>query len=243
MDEKLKARLIGAAILVAVAVLLIPELLSGPKATQPAQTEGSDGKRVFTIELDRKQASRADAPPPVAAEKPAMPQLPAPEVTRNGPVTGQGGAVGKPAAVDQPIAQIAPSDETVVALPASRPAKVTPAADTTAVSVAAPAENAAPSVKTTTASDSAASAEPRRAAGSGSGAWSVQVGAFGTSAAAGKLVSKLRSDGFSAYVVPPSRGAKPLYRVRVGPEPTQAAAERLAGRLKSRGLPAAVVEK
>ena len=38
MDESLKARLIGAAVLVALAVLLIPELLSGRKAAelQPA---------------------------------------------------------------------------------------------------------------------------------------------------------------------------------------------------------------
>src|SRR5512139_3458240 len=53
MDEALKARLIGAAVLVAVAVLLIPELLSGRKAVEQAAGEGagSPGKRVITIEL------------------------------------------------------------------------------------------------------------------------------------------------------------------------------------------------
>jgi cell division septation protein DedD len=41
MDESLKARLIGAAVLVVVAVLLIPELLSGRKATEAVSGEAS----------------------------------------------------------------------------------------------------------------------------------------------------------------------------------------------------------
>jgi DedD protein len=53
MEEPLKARLIGAAVLVAIAVLLIPELLSGRKADEPVVEEGAGprGTRTFNIEL------------------------------------------------------------------------------------------------------------------------------------------------------------------------------------------------
>ena len=76
MDESLKARLIGAAVLVAVAVLLIPELLSGRKTAepQPADSAEARGTRTFTIELNGGSAAGDLQPPPVA-EAPA----PAPE--------------------------------------------------------------------------------------------------------------------------------------------------------------------
>lgn len=82
MDESLKARLIGAAVLVAVAVLLIPELLSGRKTAepQPADSAEARGTRTFTIELNGGSAAGDPQPPPVAeapapvavAEQPAV---------------------------------------------------------------------------------------------------------------------------------------------------------------------------
>lgn len=53
MDQTLQARLIGATVLVTLAVLLIPELLSGRKTVEPAVDEGAAarGSRTFTIEL------------------------------------------------------------------------------------------------------------------------------------------------------------------------------------------------
>jgi len=72
MDESLKARLIGAAVLVAVAVLLIPELLSGRKTAepQPADSAEARGTRTFTIELNGGTAAGDPQPPPVV-EAPA----------------------------------------------------------------------------------------------------------------------------------------------------------------------------
>jgi cell division septation protein DedD len=70
----------------------------------------------------------------------------------------------------------------------------------------------------------------------------VQVGAFGSEAAARKLVDQLRESGYKVYVAPVSRGGRTLHRVRVGPEPERAEAESLLAGLKVRGLPATVVE-
>ena len=52
MDQNLQARLIGATVLVVLAVLLIPELLSGRKAGAPPAEGAAPGARTFTIELD-----------------------------------------------------------------------------------------------------------------------------------------------------------------------------------------------
>lgn len=53
MDRQLKARLIGAAVLVAIAVLLVPELLTGRKPSEqaPVDVKGQRSTRSVTIEL------------------------------------------------------------------------------------------------------------------------------------------------------------------------------------------------
>jgi cell division septation protein DedD len=96
MEESLKARLIGAVVLVALAVLLIPELLSGRKAPEPVAEEGAGprGTRTFTIELGQApaQATRSPATTPAQAPSPAAANpLPVPPVTDPGvePPAGQ----------------------------------------------------------------------------------------------------------------------------------------------------------
>ena len=86
MEESLKARLIGAVVLVTLAVLLVPELLSGRKPAEPVAEEaaGPRGTRTFTIELGQStgQATRSQvtssAPVPSAT---AVAPGPAPAVT------------------------------------------------------------------------------------------------------------------------------------------------------------------
>ena len=73
------------------------------------------------------------------------------------------------------------------------------------------------------------------------GTFSVQVGAFGSEAAARKLVADLKADGMPAYIAPLSKSGKTLHRVRAGPVPDRATADKLAARLKARGLPVSVV--
>jgi DedD protein len=116
MDESLKARLIGAAVLVALAVLLIPELLSGRKTAepQPADSAEARGTRTFTIELNGGTAAGDLQPPPVV-EAPA----PAPS-----PV-----AVVEPPTVERPVAAAAESG------PAPAPEPVAPREPATVASV------------------------------------------------------------------------------------------------------------
>ena len=53
MDSRAKQRLTGAVILVALFVLLVPELLTGPREAHPPADDGSEeGLRRYTIDLD-----------------------------------------------------------------------------------------------------------------------------------------------------------------------------------------------
>lgn len=103
MDESLKARLIGGAVLVALVVLLVPEILSGPRSSpaEPDAAAGTRGTRTYTIDLgggtampavpepvpaqpepEAAPAAKPEPPPaPVAATEPA-PKAPASSVTR-----------------------------------------------------------------------------------------------------------------------------------------------------------------
>lgn len=225
MEESLKARLIGAVVLVALAVLLIPELLSGRKADEPAAGEGAGprGTRTFTIELGQAPGQATRSPTTTSAPVPSAPpanSLPAPPVTDP----------GSEAPAGQPV-------ETVAAAAEPEPAPA-PAAATAAT----PAQSAPPDVET--APDAAPRSEPKPppALGAPSGAWAVQVGAFGSADTARKLVQDLSGAGYRAFVSPVNRGGKTLYRVRVGPAGDRAGAEQLVPRLKARGLPATIVQ-
>jgi DedD protein len=216
MEEPLKARLIGAAVLVTVAVLLIPELLSGRKAVEPAAEDGSGqrGARTFTIELGQgpgqtsRTAPATTAPAPVAAEE----------------TTAATGERPAPGVEPQPEAQ-APVTPAAVAAQ-GRPVAQSPAPRPEQKAAAKPEPKPEPT------------AQPAATAG---GAWAVQVGAFGSLETARGMVRDLTGAGYRAYIAPVTRGGKTLHRVRVGPEADRASAEQIAKRLKARGLPATVV--
>ena len=78
MDSRAKQRLTGAVILAALFVLLVPELLTGPKSsTAPAAPpEEEQGLRSYTIEIDGK--SETSSTPQVAQPVPVAP-IPAPD--------------------------------------------------------------------------------------------------------------------------------------------------------------------
>jgi len=226
MDEALKARLIGAAVIVAVAVLLIPELLSGRKPVEQAAGEvaGAPGKRIVTIDLGgvpgNSAGSGTNGNAPAAAVPASPPALPTtmPEPSGQGtpavtPAYQAEAKAGEPAAAAEQEPSAPPAAKAVAT---TEPEKAT----------RAPLQTPPPE------------AGPRPAPGG----WAVQVGAFGSVATANGLVKKLQADGYRAFVAPTQRGGKTLHRVRVGPEAQKAGAERLAGQLKAKGLPATVVQ-
>ncbi|MBK6451050.1 MAG: SPOR domain-containing protein [Proteobacteria bacterium] len=211
MEEPLKARLIGAGILVLLAVALVPELLSGPKNSAGGQgAGGAKNTRTVTIDLGGAVADGARLEPgPETAAAPATTST-LPTVASPAPAPApapEAAALVASTPREQPAAT-----EKVVAPPVRTP-ETRPAAIEPAVQASAPAK----------------------------GTFSVQVGAFGSEAAARKLVADLKADGMPAYIAPLSKSGKTLHRVRAGPVPDRAAADKLAARLKARGLPVSVV--
>jgi cell division septation protein DedD len=89
MDESLKARLIGASILVVLAVVLVPELLSGRKqAATVAAGENARATRSYTIDLGGAVAAGSRLPaepsapaPATSGTLPSIDKAPAPAAT------------------------------------------------------------------------------------------------------------------------------------------------------------------
>jgi DedD protein len=77
MERRVKERLIGASILVALIVLVVPELLSGPKPVRPAPAlpaAASEPLRNVTVDLSTSKAASPDIEP-ASESAPAAPVL------------------------------------------------------------------------------------------------------------------------------------------------------------------------
>ncbi|HVN43054.1 MAG TPA: SPOR domain-containing protein [Steroidobacteraceae bacterium] len=255
MDEQLKARLIGAVVLVAFAVLLIPELLSGRKAENHAvEGAATRGLRTYQIDLGG-GALPPTAPTPAPAPKPAASPAPvptsgaAPLPMSPGAATPTPGAPSSSAA-NPPVAPPVPATPPASTSERSKPpaAAVASAPVGSPKPLAAASETASPPKPAGPAATGAAPApaatapaSPPKPTTAAKGGWAVQVGAFSTAAAANKLINDLKGAGYMAYPAPLAKGGKTLHRVRVGPVGSKSEAEQLAGRLKARKLPATVV--
>jgi len=216
---QVKERLTGAIILVALIVLLVPELLTGPVRSAPrvvtaaAAAEGAP-LRSYTINLTD------DAPSRRASSEASGPAQPAPLSTPPAGAEHSGATSPTPAApaVQPPAAQAAGSASAPPAAATPRPRR-------------APSSAPAPQ----------ASATPAPGA-SGAEQWVVQLGSFASRANADHLAQQVRSGGFQASVSQAATGRK-LYRVRVGPVRERAAATDLAARLRTAGHTGSVVPR
>jgi DedD protein len=129
MDSRAKQRLTGAVILVALFVLLVPELLTGPRGADAPGTPAEEGMRRYTIDLDSANPTAPPADSPAAPSAVVLPQ-PASEAPLAKP-----GEAAAPSAADPPAT--APQLDTapppaaaqappVVQVPAQKPAPAPP---------------------------------------------------------------------------------------------------------------------
>jgi DedD protein len=214
MDRRVKERLIGASILVALIVLVVPELLSGPKSAVPSATlpttfpsNAPEPTRNVTLDLATSKA-------------PANSEVEQPET--------QGSAASAVSA--------AKAGEASPAAPApASPTAGSPSAgssSTAAPTGAAPTGAAPPTVAPTTLKPVETAAQSPISARAN---WSVQLGSFASRANADNLSRQLKGQGFPVYVLPGGSSASVRYRVRVGPLADRDSAERMAAKLKSIG--------
>jgi DedD protein len=232
VDRHLKERMIGAIVLVAAAIILIPEMLSGPRSPavasptesslSPASGSSADGGKFKTYTIDLARAATSSA----AAEAPRSGNT----ETTSDPVkhvvaTPPSPTTESPPAVDVASVERRPSAEEVKPAPAVQ--------QTPSVQHAKPEESA-------TARPGAAKSPPTRVATTDSG-WAVQVGSFGVRATSDRLANELKQAGFPAYVIAFQAGNQTMYRVRIGPARDRAAAEGLLNKVKSQHPTATLV--
>ena len=230
MEARVKERLTGAVVLVAIVVIVVPELLSGPKhrAALPAGSH--------TVQIDLTGPHRlppaspaadagdaavpaggvapraggevvpAETAPPPAAEPEAAADLPSPPPDAE---SVQGDA-GPPAGADK-----APGAVVAAIPPPAAPARAT----------ALKAPPAAPK------SASVPAATPAPATPVAVAGWVVQLGSFASRENAQKLVTELQRKGYSAFIAEYRGHDKVLFRVRIGPEQDRGRADALRLRL------------
>ena len=209
METPLKQRLIGAAVLAALAIIFLPMLLKGPDVKEPDAAEvplsmpAAPGDAFETRELPLTAPEGATPADGVLGMKPAPAADAAPVPVPGGAAPGVGDAA--PAADGDAVAT-APE-------PAAAPAAVPPVqpADTVASKPAAPASPAAE-----------VSAAPAEVA---AGGHALTVGTFANATSAATLAARLRAAGLAVMSERVTLASGTATRVRVGPFASRAAAE------------------
>jgi DedD protein len=211
MDQGLKERLVGAAVLVAIAVWLVPWVLDGPEGE--VETAASSLRLPAAEEpmAMRTERLRLGGPEEPGANATSTASTPLAELPRAEPPNSE--------------AQRSAAEET------PPPATAATARTDTERTEPVPAARATPPKPSPAAAPTAAAA----------GDWTVQLGSFGDEANARRLAQRAATFGYKAEVSSYRSDGRTLYRVRVGPHATRSAAEAAASALRVHGVDARVV--
>lgn len=216
MDRALKERIVGATVLVVIAVLVVPVFLDGPvdepefvteAVTLPGQGEPNSKRQTIVLERDREE--------------------PVPAAGGTGRETREPATVARPEPVKEEPVPTARQQST----PDSTPQP--PQQSTQQLSPEPPPEQ-----KVTAATSDAAKPAATKSA---TGMWAVQLGSFSDQANAERLAAELRKEGYAAFLSRVQTSAEVLHRVRVGPQQNRQSAEQVAARLGSDGHKGQVV--
>ena len=205
MEQRLKERLIGAAVLIVAALVFVPMLIDD--ARKPAAIAETNIPAKPATEFDSRLV-------PLPDPDEIVPQAPEPEPEEMVVADLPAAAVAQ-----GPAPQAAPPVAESPAEPAAAPeAASAPAAARAPVASNAPAASEAPADKT----GEAAPAPVKVVAG-----WAVQTGVFAARVNAEKMNAKLRTAGYPSYIEKIERKDRTLYRVRIGPEVLRSEAVKL----------------
>jgi len=260
MDRRVKERLVGATILVVLIVLIVPELLSGPKARvtpvqHPSAAGPAEAVRNVTVDLATSKATPAENTPaentPNENTAASAASQSAESTTATGAAVSGDAAPGNTASGDATASGEAPTAESAPGEgPAGAPASTSRANPPTIATLKAqqPAHSTHPELESQPSipRSAAQASKPDNAsaiapAGAPNHHWAVQLGSFASRANAERLVRQLKPHDASLYVSSSGKGASLRYRVRIGPLADRDAAERVVAKLKKEGQSASVV--
>lgn len=205
MQRRLKERLIGAAVLVMLAVIFIPMILDDTKHTEstitksniPAKPDTDFSSRIVPLEDTKEPAGDTgtdaeESVPPAASE------------------------------TESAAAETVPAE--------TSPAPVKSGQEEAVTSSQEAATSSQPAAATTTEKSGKNSVSGK--GDIGLTAWVVQLGSFASEKNANNLNDDLHKAGFSSFVEPVKQGGNVIYRVRVGPELQRSDAQALKDRLR-----------
>jgi DedD protein len=205
VNIQLKQRLVGAIVLVALAVIFIPMLLPGGGDL----SDGIHGSNIppepdyrFSSTSPAPSAPPMAAPPSVPMDDPALAEAASHEPVEEEPVA-------KPPVESTPVVEKPAVEKPVVKKPKTAVVKKAPVVAKTTTPKASPIPEKSP-----------------QASG-----WVVQVGSFSSSRNAQALRDKLRKQGYTSFVEATQSASGSVYRVRVGPVVSRTSAEQLRKKL------------
>ena len=229
MEERLKQRLVGAVVLVSLAVVFVPILFDLP----PGENEAT-----FTApipEVPERPQSEYGPPVTITLDAPRTPRLDA-ELEREG--AHERGASNDDGAVASPAVSGASSGAVV----AGTASTGTGAAESSAGAVAsepappdpAPADSspARPDPASAAGGSDGGSRNKQAGGAPAGGGWMVQLGSFAKSENARALRKRLQARGYPAFVESGSSAGDALSRVFVGPVPDRKQAQDSAAKLR-----------
>lgn len=217
MERQLKERLIGAAVLVAAAVIMVPEMFSGTHSRSQLSDGAAQPLQTYRIDLQAARRSEASTTASVATpDAPAeRPQREAEVASNSESTSGQAAVATSTQMSERSPAEVKPEISTAVRL---EPKPVYTKSVQTKPIEPAPSESKVEQ-----------------------GDWQVQVGSFSNEAKARQIAATLKSQGFVSSVAPVKVTDKTLYRVRVGAAAPRSVADATLQKLRATYPGASVV--
>jgi DedD protein len=222
-------------VLMAAAVILIPEMLSGPeRVPEQAPRALNDGPmKTYTIDLDKPPGENVAT---AVNEEPAPPQepvdsrtlVPPPDAAVNERTVAVNGAEARADSIGAAADRSAPAQSSTPAA-AQEPATAPHSA---------PASRASEPARQAPAPQRPLASEPTIPNTRG---WAVQLGSFSSRASAERLAQEFRADRSDVFVMPVKTGSATLFRVRIGPIKDRATAEDALRKAKQKVAGAAIV--
>ena len=246
VERHVKERLVGAAVLMAAAIILIPEMLSGPdrsemeQASQETSAPADGPIKTYTIDLD---SSPGSAAVPTVTEEPAPP----PERTESSAAAEPNSATVQATGPDQAKPE---SPVETAPTPTSSAAGEAPSGTVGSSVPHATPQHSPTTVQSNSGQHASESGAPAQSSARPvatqpivptSRGWVVQLGSFSNRSTAEELAEDFRADQYEAFVMPVKTATATLYRVRIGPVRDRASAENMLRKVKSKVPGAAVV--
>ncbi|MCW8962869.1 MAG: SPOR domain-containing protein [Gammaproteobacteria bacterium] len=217
MDDQLKQRLVGAAVIISLGIIFLPSILDGGRYTEFEK-----------IRIEIPPQPEVDFSSSIAPLAPPQVRMPGSVDTDKAPDSDAIEAEGRTSILDDELAEIIKPIESPEEIVGQQGTDLRKSEVKKPEKPVEPRKPVKPKVVAKTAPP------PPLPGPSMVTAWVVQVGSFSSRESAISLRNRIRKQGFAAFVESFDKNGKPSHRVRVGPETTRSRSENTLTALKKK---------